>query len=609
MWISSGGAASQLFGLDTDVATPLILGEHLVHDPGVNVAFGIANLDPDVVDIALGSSAVGILSIHSFFNNQDGTGSFQVTFDTSYPTRYLSIVATDDVANQSNESPVFLVHSLEEAKLNEVFSILPQSTVHTDTCNRLLDEIPRTDFILKRRYSVPYSYNPAVFELSAVTPGAPVEVVVIRKGVAGEESETQQYVVIPYQPTTSINIRLCKGINVIAAMDRYGRSDTIIVAATVAAAVMCSYAKEIYNYSQVMIEEQQNAIYSPISTRLAEPLLTFSDLLPDVKAQQTLATKLAVRSLVGSPGREIGVRDLLTALTLSTPIFVEETPDSQYFEPNVRPLFNAQEMFAGVDAHVWMSNECVRRWLAFIRYINNLSMFKVVSITENEVIFRDENGDLQRHVFDFTQDKCSLTILALQSICFEDIEVGVSIYSETDIRICAAAYPLDMRATEAHPVRPVHGEVENEFGLDPGFDGYAEFGVTEHWDGGTVLDSQGATPSVVSGLVPCVYENGYLMAPLLLASHSASIDAAVSADGEYSVQPGVESFLDILIAGGSMELSLDMMIQTSPWPRHTANLDVVISGVSELEIGMNVAITAPAGTYSVAASMNMAIVV
>ena len=105
---------------------------------------------------------------------------------------------------------------------------------------------------------------------------------------------------------------------------------------------------------------------------------------------------------------------------------------------------------------------------------NNLDVFKLVQISENEVIFYDENGDLRRHVFDFTQDKCSLTTLALQSLCFDDIEVLISIFSDVGINICAATYPFDMRPTENYPMNAV----ASEYVLDPGFDGYINFSVT-----------------------------------------------------------------------------------------------------------------------------------
>ncbi len=604
LWIADGGAASQLFALDTKVSTPLILGSHIVSDPGADESYTIANLDDDVVSIGLGVNAVGVLSLSSFVNDGDGTGSFLATFDPDIPARQLTIIATDDVDNESAESPIFIVNSFEQVELSEELTIIPKPSVSTPTCDRLLAEVPKSGFTLQRQFTIPFSFNTSEFELRAITSGSPVTVTVLRRGLAADLDETQQYTVIPENEVTVMNIRLGRGVNVVTAIDSFGRSDTIIVAATTYAAVLCSYAREIFNFSQVEIEDQAAAIFSPVSTRLAEPLLSFADLLPDVKAQQTLATKLAIRSLVNNPGSHIGTQDLLTALTLSTPIFKQQNPDDELFEPAIRPLYNVQEAFAGVEAHVWPANECVRQWLAFINYINNVSLFKVVEISENEVIFVDENGDTQRHVFDFKEDRCSLTDLVQQSICFESIDVRVSIFSESDFTICAVAYPFDMRPVPSNPIGQLAGELENTLGLDPGFDGYVDFSVTDHWDSRTPLDNQGPQPAVGSGLPVCVHENGHLVVPLMLASTNITIDQFVTSSGTITAQPAVAADMDVSLdlAGVEVTAAMDVSIKL---PQDELSLDLVILGEVEMTVGLNVAITnSPTVTVGLSVSIS-----
>jgi hypothetical protein len=588
--VAEGGAASQLFALDTTVSTPLILGSHIVADPGVAVPYTIANLDGDVVDIVLGPNAVGVAQVTSFVNNGDGTGQFLADFNTTPAARRLSIIAIDDVDNESFESPLFLVDSFERVTLSDELTIRPAATASSEVCGRLIDAVPESGFILKRQYTVPYSYNTTRFALRAITAGSPVEITVLRRGLPGDPGETQIYTIIPESETTSVEIRLCRGVNVVSVLDAYNRSDTVIVAATTYASVLCAYAREIYNNSRVLITEQSNAIYSPTSTRLAEPLINFQDLLPDVQSQQTLATKLAVRALINSPGRQTGVADLLTALTLSTPIFVPQTPHDTYFEPSTIPLFNAQESFGGVEAHVWPANECVRRWLAFVHYLQSLPVFQIVEVTENEVLFFDDNNDLQRHVFDFTLDECSLTTLALQATCFDNIDVGISIFSESDLTICAATYPFDMRPVPSAPIHPVGDEYGVEFALDPGFDGYTDFSLTGHWDGGETLDSQGAMPALGS-TTPCVYADGYVVKPLLLASANAYVDEVIGivAVGEPQVARAVG--LEIVIDLNNVQRTTDLDINIRPTVLTTA-LEVKIVGVEEQTVDLNVAITA-----------------
>jgi hypothetical protein len=596
MWVALGGAASQLFELDTTVSTPLLVGEHVVSDSIAALTLGLTNLDADVVDLQLGPSTVGVLALSGFVNDGDGTGSVTATFDTAVAARELTVVAVDDVDNESAESPIHLVNSLEQSTLNDAFSIAPQETVSTPTCNRLIDAVPASGFILKRQYTVPYTFGETALELRSVTPNAPVEVLVARRGLPGDASETQRYVVVPSGETELISVRLGRGVNVVTAFDGYGRADTAIIAATTYAAILCGYAREIYNESTVLVDEQEAAIYSSVSTRLVEPLVSFSRLLPDVRSQQTLAMKLAVRALVSGAGRESGVTDLLTALTLSTPIFTPQAPDGEFFEPVVRPMYLTQEAFAGVEAHVWLANACIQRWLAFVRYISNAPGYQLLSLTENEVVFTDPNSTTQRHVFDLTAEECSLTQLALQSLCFDNIDIGVSITSDSPIAICAASYPLDMRPVPAYPVHEFPAEFTTGLALDPGFDGYVDFSLTDHWDGGATLDSLGAQPSPGSGFPTCVHEDGYLVVPLILASADVTANAAPTVSASATYGPARAATLDLLLSATGVEVVADLDINIRDTSLRTqsaeTDMDLVIEGTETLTAGLSIAISA-----------------
>ncbi len=305
-----------------------------------------------------------------------------------------------------------------------------------------------------------------------------------------------------------------------------------------------------------------------------------------------LATKLAVRALVAGAGRQIGVRDILAALTLSTPIFVEEKPEEEFFEPAIIPMFNEQEAFAGVEAHVWLANECVRRWQAFVHILSNLDIFQVLSISENSVIFRDENGDVRRHVFDFKDDKCSLTNLALRSICFEVIDVNVAVFNILNVNLCAAEYPFDMRPVPNFPIYPMPDEGV-PFGIDPGFDGHPSFVITDHWDGGVLLDSQGPKPSIASGEDLCVFDNGYLVTPLALGSGEAVINEFIQVEAEYTVSPAAGVSLDVSIDLQNVKITTGLSISIGK-SQKTASMDMLVSAVQEATAGMSVIISDPA---------------
>lgn len=550
--IREGSGVSFPVELDVDATAPVIDGETHVLDPGEGIEYTIVtNLDPDVIEIIPGPNSFGIIEIYGFVNNGDGSGYFYVDFDPLVIPRQLSIQAKDDVDNTSDESNILVVFSADEATLNNEITIIPQRLVFSNVCDDLIDRIPVTDFINRGPINVPYSFKPTVFELRAAVPGIPITITVTRSGVQGDVDRQSRVTVVPEAEVHLVDLPLGEGRNVITASDG-DRYAIVYVVATHYATVECAYAREIFNFSVNSIDEQETAIFSTVSTRLAEPYIDFADELPDIRSLQVLAAKLAIRATVNEAKTQQGVRDFLAALTLSTPIFVPETNNIDFFEPNVYPLFNAPEDFGGVDAHVWMHNSCISQWLTFVRYVNNIEGFRIIDATESEIIVEDNNGDISAHRFDFDDDECSLISQIENQTCFDGITISFAIYGTMWITLCAAAYTFDLcfDATGSYPITPLVDE-SGPGSLDPGFDGW-DGCVVNRFDSGLALDSYGSTPSVESGLDACVFES-YVVSPYVLASVDATNTALnfnISATGTGESQRPASTIMDVLIAEG-----------------------------------------------------------
>lgn len=484
--------------LDTTVATPQVTGPQQVDFQSPAQQFELLNLDPDVVAIQLGPQAAGVEIVGgSFTNNGDGTGTFEVSFSTLLTSFKVSIEAIDDVDNVSSESNVWGVLARPETVPGTALEIRPQYPVHKQTCDRLLAGIPSGPFYLRAGFVIPYFYDPTPFTLKVLERGQPISIAITRD-IEGQTGTLYQSF-IPQSLTETVMLQLGRGRNLVYVTDGT-HHDFIIVSATTYATVLCSIASEIFDFSQVELDEVQNAVFSPVSSRLAEPYLPFPELLPtpSVRSQQTLATKLAIRSFVADPGSSRAVLDLTTAISLQTSIPVPIHNPKTYFQPAIERIYTSQEAFGGFKLHTWFHNECMNRWDAFIQFLaNSPDRIQMLRASEDEVLFEDQMGTTRRHVFDFSNPLCSSLSSAIN--CFDGLSFKLLFFGDFTIPVCAAAYPFDSCFSNAHPLGsgrvtfdseiPWDSDVPLDYDvLDPGDDGWVGFCWADRWDSGVVVD-------------------------------------------------------------------------------------------------------------------------
>ena len=332
---------------------------------------------------------------------------------------------------------------------------------------------------------------------------------------------TSNYTQIVIAATTfSIPVQLAGGSNQVAFSYAIPPTETAycIVNVTNIVTAWEAFARVLYSYSTNIIDEQQQAIYSTSGTRLMEPFLSFTDLLPEIQSLQVLATRLSARGLIHEVGNAQGVTDLYTALCTSTPVYRPMERDTFDLYPSTDPFANVASQYSGLEAHCWMPNIGVAGWIAFIGYISNQpDIFQIVDINEEQIAFIYQ-GNLQIHEFDFDAYGADFLNSLSQSQCFKSITVTMTMSSVIDILICAAAYTFDLFIVSTKPIG--RGRISFDDGvlfdqglsfdsddIDPWSEGWVGLSLVGRLDEGHYLDTFFDPSSSYPGSA-CGY-NGY----------------------------------------------------------------------------------------------------
>lgn len=317
---------------------------------------------------------------------------------------------------------------------------------------------PKGVFYLLDGVIVPYTPRPTIFTVKTNRIGEPIEISVVRPQETDAGVSLQNNVgsktFVPTSETTSIGIQLSSGINKIqiSVTGRPNEYVYLIVRATSIVALWEAFARVLYSSAVTVINEQQQAIYSPLGTRLIEPYISFQEKLPDIQSLQILATRFVSRGMIHDVGTTSGVTDLIKAFTLSTPVYRKMDKETFDFDPSLDPWTRTSSQFGGLEAHVWIPNIGIASWVSFIKYISNQpDIFQVVDINESQIAVTYQ-GRLQRHQYFFDLYGTEFLTSLAESECFKSIYVYLLITSEVITSICATSYTFDLYIDEQHPI-------------------------------------------------------------------------------------------------------------------------------------------------------------
>jgi hypothetical protein len=236
---------------------------------------------------------------------------------------------------------------------------------------------PKGVFYLLDGDIIPYTPQPTVLRIETNRIGEPIGIDIASIGGTDPNIDIRDqqttHMVVAQSSVITKGVQLGRGKNLITVqvINRPEDVSYLIVNTTTIAAMWESFARVLYSASTRIIDEQNRAISSDLATRLIEPFISFQDLLPDIQSLKILTTRLLTKGLIHSVGTDLGVKEILKALTISTPIYKPMDKDTFEIFPSLDPWTKSASQFGGYEAHVWLPNIGITSWLAFLGFIFN----------------------------------------------------------------------------------------------------------------------------------------------------------------------------------------------------------------------------------------------
>jgi len=350
-----------------------------------------------------------------------------------------------------------------------------------------------------------------------------------------------------------------------------------------------AYAREITEYLKNPTTQVEDSIASPLSFRLATPMLAgLTSLIPsDLEILASLAHKLLVKNLLHAPGTEGATTEILAAFSASNPIFFK----MQNTNKLDTPLFRSEEVFQGYEAHVWLPNREIERWRAFIQLINNLpQLYTLKQITEGEVYVQKGNT-LKRHTFDFSSPLANSITAGMTYLtdCFLRLfSLSVTVEAEHFLAFCQASYILDqlmlnaLTPTDADPLAitpwqtySLSGRFEQQFDISNTHEWYYDSPVLGETDGVNRFFSLSKFPASISAVK--IFVDGLLKFPYIDYRITVTGDTISNA---YRIQSLPEGPL-LISAPLGVSRSFLAPVFSSFECKGGANLQMLLTGVEQ----------------------------
>lgn len=252
-----------------------------------------------------------------------------------------------------------------------------------------------------------------------------------------------------------------------------------------------AWARQLYEYSGYTYDKYWSAMQSPWATFFVEYQLPWKDLLPDIRELRILSVKMAANTLFGESGLDGGVRDIISSFTMSTPAVLPAKNKPTWEFDLWQPRRSGDDK-AGFKVHFWAANICLSRWLAFVKYLNNVDAYNLGTVTEDVIKFYHASDPTrwEQHIFDQTGRDCSVQGLLDFLGCMDNITACCNLELQSSPTICAWAHPFDM-TVEAPGIgadRFFDSPIPFDEGLD--FDSIYDIDLlTDYWVGTSTSNS------------------------------------------------------------------------------------------------------------------------
>jgi len=462
---------------------------------------------------------------------------------------------------------------------------------------------PKGPFYLLEGNIVPFTPNPTVIRIETDKVGYAILVEIDQIGDFGSgvdiRKRQRSYTVVASSSVVTTGIQLGQGRNLITVsiLNKPSEIDYLIVNATIITALWESFARVLYSVSTKILDEQNRAISSELATRLFEPFIPVQELLPDVQSLKILAIRLAAKGLIHSVGTNLGVTELIKALSLSTPIYKNMDKDSFEIFPALDPWVKSASQFGGLEAHIWLPNVEVASWLAFLSFISNQpDLYTIHSITESEVIV-EYQGDIQRHLYDFDRFGSSFLTSQASSECFKSIIINVTMASQQKLKLCVGTYTFDLVITDTGLLGNCRPHLDNESPfdsgcvfdtdpIDPFSDGWIDLSLSGRFEVDYPITIHAFDTFVVPSAATaesCVYESWYTQ---VIKNQKYEIELPVSIDVTGYIQEALSWVLQS--PNGNK-----WMIYVNPVTETLISRLMTISFIGDLDLGSAVVTNIP----------------
>ncbi len=309
---------------------------------------------------------------------------------------------------------------------------------------------PKGTFYQITKDTIPYLPRPTPLKLTTTRLNESLKIYIEREKDPGAGVDPRDLATeLDFTPTTTesvITLQLGLGLNKIIVETTTGSFEEFRVNITVndVLTIWLSFLRDFYTNVIRKVESQKQAIGSLYATRLIEPFLPIQELLPEIASLRSLTTRLSVIGLLHSAGTSEGTNDLIKALTLGNPVYEPMEKDTFEVDPAGDPWVNLASQFYGTEAHAWIPNYGITKFVTLVRYIAaNPSNYSIVDVSEQQVRFYFQ-GKLRTHSFDLDRFGADFLQAIARSECFNNIRVSLNVTSAIFFRMKGASYTFDL---------------------------------------------------------------------------------------------------------------------------------------------------------------------
>lgn len=307
---------------------------------------------------------------------------------------------------------------------------------HSYIFSGMTDDLPAGQFYSQSLDMAPASTLPTDFVLESDS-GVPVYVY-----VNGRLAKTA----IPTGGSDIVRVPLVRSSeNQILVENGVDPAVNLLVTATYIATMQDVIARQIYKVAGSITEQYYYMLRSPWSSFIAEWLLPWKKELPDIRSLRTFAVKMLANTLYGESGQDGGVKDLVSAFTVNTPIVTAPTNPLIWQPELVQPLTSGDDQ-SGFVFDTWIANLCAVKWSSFLWFINNTPTFDLRRVTEEAIIIQEHGTErYEQHLFDNLGPGCGFRGILDVMGCMDNLTMAGIMELTAQPAWCYWANPFDMQ--------------------------------------------------------------------------------------------------------------------------------------------------------------------